>query len=42
MNKKEIKILLNGLYSETLNVYPVSIRKELQAKIFEINDKLDE
>lgn len=41
MNKNEIKKLLNSLYCKTLDIYPVSIRKELQGKIFEINEKLD-
>lgn len=42
MEKKEIKILLNDLYLVTLNAYPVTIRKQLQEKIFEINEKIDE
>lgn len=41
MNKKEIKILLNDLYLETLSAYPVSVRKQLQDQILEINEKLD-
>jgi len=42
MNKKEIKKLLNSLYFGTLNVYPVSVRKELQQNILKINEKIDE
>ena len=42
MEKKEIKKLLNSLYLETLNIYPCITRKNLQDKIFEINEKLDE
>lgn len=41
MDKKEIKKLLNSLYYETLSIYPVSVRKELQEKILEINKKID-
>lgn len=41
MNKIEIKKLLNNLYLETLSVYPVSVRKELQNKILEINERLN-
>lgn len=42
MEKKEIKKLLNNLYLETLNVYPVNARKHLQEKIFELNEKIDD
>lgn len=41
MEKNEIKKLLKNLYLETLNVYPVAIRKRLQEKIFEINESID-
>ena len=40
MEKNEIKKLLKDLYLETLNVYPVKVRKRLQEKIFEINQSL--
>lgn len=42
MNKNELKKELKNLYLKTLNVYPVGVRKEIQGKIFEINDKIDE
>ena len=41
MEKKEIKKQLNSLYLQTLSVYPVDIRKQLQDKILEINESID-
>jgi len=41
MEKTELKKLLKNLYLETLNVYPVEVRKRLQEKIFEINEGID-
>ena len=42
MEKNEIKKDLNSLYIISLNIYPSLVRKQLQDKILEINEKIDE